>query len=248
MCLIVIPARYASSRFPGKPLVLINDKPMVINVYERALKSKFASKVIIATDDNRIFNCAKKFKANVEMTSSNIKSGSDRVYQIAKRYDFDIIVNLQGDEPFIDPNIIDNAILTLKKDTLSDISTPVKSISNMEDIQNPNIVKAVFNSDNYAIYFSRSPIPFHREHNKDKNSCYYHKHIGIYCYRKSALEKFVKLPVSNLEQIESLEQLRAIEAGMKIKIFLTDYESMGIDTPEDLEQVKKLHYFQTTFE
>jgi len=234
MALIVIPARYGSKRFPGKPLVKIHGKEMVLHVYERALKSKFAREVIIATDDDRIFSCAKNYGAKVEMTAKDIKSGTDRVWEVAKKLNYRIVVNLQGDEPFIDPSVIDDAILTLKNSKDADISTPVKPINEEKEIKDPNIVKVVFNGSYYAIYFSRSPIPYYRE---KKGEIKYYKHIGLYCFKREALQKFVNLPQSNLEKIEKLEQLRAIENGLKIKIFITDYNSISVDTPEDLKKI-----------
>ncbi len=239
MCLIVIPARYASTRFPGKPLVKINGKPMVIHVYQRALKSKLAKKVIIATDDRRIFQCAEQFNAEVEITDSGLKSGTDRVFQVAKNYDFNIIVNVQGDEPFIEPNVIDEAITALQ-DSTAHITTPVKKITDRDEISNPNVVKVVFDKNKFALYFSRSPVPYCRD---GQDEYVFYKHIGLYCYTKNSLEKFVNLQQSHLEKAENLEQLRALENGMKIKIFVTDYESMGIDTPSDLEKIKTLTSF-----
>ncbi len=240
MALIVIPARYGSTRFPGKPLIKINGKEMVLHVYDRAKEVKNASNVIIATDDFRIYECAKKYNANVELTDKNIKSGTDRVWEVAKNKNYEIIVNLQGDEPFIDPKIVDKSIEVLKNDKFADISTPIKLIEHLDEIKNPNVVKVVFNEKNYAIYFSRAPIPFYRDNSCKKK---YYKHIGLYCFKKKSLEKFVKLPQSKLELIEKLEQLRAIEAGMKIKIFTTNYESISIDTPEDLEKIKNQEIF-----
>ena len=235
MALIVIPARYSSSRFPGKPLALIDDLPMVVRVYNQAIKCKNADKVIIATDDERIFNCVKDYNCNVEMTNTNHKSGTDRVAEVALRYDFDIIVNVQGDEPFISPIVIDTSIEILKNNFNADISTPVKKITDENEIDNSNVVKVVFSEDNYALYFSRSSIPFHRENNAEKN---FYKHIGLYAFKKDSLQKFVNLKESRLEKIEKLEQLRALENNLKIKVFETDYESIGIDTPEDLENLK----------
>jgi len=237
MSLIVIPARYGSTRFPGKPLVKINGKEMVLHVYDRAKMVKNALEVIIATDDIRIYDCAKKYGAKVEMTSSDIKSGTDRVWEVAKNKSYEIIVNLQGDEPFIDTNVIEQTIEVLENDNEVDISTPVTKIKNIEEVNDPNIVKVVFNDKNYAIYFSRASIPFYRDANIDKR---YYKHIGLYCFRKESLKRFVELPQSKLEKIEKLEQLRAIEADMKIKVFKTDYDSISIDTPSDLEKLKNL--------
>jgi len=238
MSIIIIPARYESSRFPGKPLALINNKPMVIHVYERAIHSKLAQKCIIATDDERIFDCAKKFNANVIMTSKHHKSGTDRVYEVAEKFNYDIIINLQGDEPLINPDLIDSTIETLENDKQADIATPITPINNKEDIENPNIVKVVFNKNNYALYFSRSKIPFVREEHYNKVT--YYKHIGLYGYRKRALERFVNLEESNLEKLEKLEQLRALENNIKIKIFITNYNSIGVDTPSDLKKIIEL--------
>ncbi len=239
MNLIVIPARYGSTRFPGKPLVKINGKEMILHVYERARKVKNADKVIIATDDERIYNVARKYGAEVEMTDINIKSGTDRVWQVVKNKNFEIVVNLQGDEPFINPELIKLAILELENNRDIDISTPITKIEDLNEVHNPNVVKVVFNSEKIAIYFSRSPIPYYRDDNSKK---IYFKHIGLYCFRKSSLEKFVHLPQSNLEIIEKLEQLRAIENGLKIKVFETDYEGLAIDTPSDLEKIKNLTF------
>ena len=240
MCVIIIPARFGSTRFPGKPLVKINGREMILNVYDRAKEVKNVKKVIVATDDKRIYNCVKSYGGEVEMTSSNIPSGTDRVWEVAKNLDYEIIVNLQGDEPFIKPEIIEKGIELLKNNEKIDISTPMKKIKDNNEVNNPNVVKVVFNSKNIAIYFSRSPIPFYKDDNFEKK---YFKHIGLYCFRKKSLNKFVNLPQSNLEKIEKLEQLRAIESGMKIKVYETDYESIAIDTPSDLEKIKNLKVF-----
>lgn len=237
MALIVIPARYSSSRFPGKPLVEINGLPMVVRVYRQAIKSELGKKVIIATDDLRIFEIAKKFKCNVEMTSEKHRSGTDRVSEIAIKNKFEIVVNLQGDEPFIEPDVIDGAIEVLKKDSGADISTPIKKIENGAEIDDENVVKVVFNEKNFALYFSRAPIPFYRDNTEQS----YYKHIGLYAFRKNSLEKFVRLKQSKLEKIEKLEQLRALENNMKIKVFQTSYNSISIDTPEDLEKLMQVH-------
>ncbi len=235
MALVVIPARFNSSRFPGKPLALIENIPMVIRVYKQASLSKLAEKVIIATDDKRIFECALEYNCNVEMTLDTHESGTDRIAEVALKYDYNIVVNVQGDEPFIEPEIIDESIKQLQNDLNADIVTPIKKIKNINEVDNPNIVKVVFDNFMYAIYFSRSIIPHYREKINKKN---YFKHIGLYAFRKDALEKFINLPKSNLENIEKLEQLRAIENQMKIKVFITEYESIGIDTPEDLKNIK----------
>ena len=237
MNLIVIPARYGSTRFPGKPLVKINGKEMILHVYDRAKKVKNAHRVIIATDNEQIYNVAKKYGAEVEMTDVDIKSGTDRVWEVAKNKNFEIVVNLQGDEPFIKPDIINLAILELENNKDIDISTPITKINDLKEVHDPNVVKVVFNKEKIAIYFSRSPIPYYRDENSEKN---FFKHIGLYCFRKSSLGKFVNFPQSNLEKIEKLEQLRAIENGLKIKVYETNYCGVAIDTPSDLEKIKNL--------
>ncbi len=235
MALIVIPARYDSTRFPGKPLTLIEGLPMVVKVYNQAIRCKLADNVVIATDDERIFNSAQKFNCNVTMTSSLHKSGTDRVAEAASKFDSQIIVNLQGDEPFISPELIDQGIKILQDDISADISTPVKLISNQDEIENRNVVKVVFGKSNYALYFSRSAIPYFRETNIEK---LFYKHIGLYIFRKESLNKFIKFEESYLEKVEKLEQLRALENHLKIKIYKTDYESIAIDTPDDLKRLK----------
>ncbi len=240
MNLIVIPARYGSTRFPGKPLVKINGKEMILHVYDRAKKVKNAHRVIIATDNEQIYNVAKKYGAEVEMTDVNIKSGTDRVWEVVKNKNFEIVVNLQGDEPFIKPDIINRAILELENNKDIDISTPITKINDLKEIHDPNIVKVVFNKEKIAIYFSRSPIPYYRDENSEK---IFFKHIGLYCFRKSSLGKFVNFPQSDLEKIEKLEQLRAIENGLKIKVYEANYYGVAIDTPSDLEKIKNLTSF-----
>lgn len=245
----VIPARYGSLRFPGKPLALIKDKPLVQHVYEKAKASKLITEVFVATDDIRIFNTVKHFGGNAIMTSSKHPSGTDRIFEavdklIKEGYSLSensIIINLQGDEPFIKVEMI-NQLVRLMKKGKNYIGTLVKQIEDEKDFQNPNIVKVVFNKKGYALYFSRSPIPFNRERfitGLAQNQFMY-KHIGIYGYTVKTLKKFVSLPQSALEKIESLEQLRALENGIKIKVSITEYDSFGIDTPDDLKTAEKL--------
>lgn len=233
---IVIPARYASTRLPGKPLLKVNNKPIIQYVYEAAKKSKLASCAIVATDDNRIYEAVKAFNGECEMTSANHQCGSDRIAEVANKHnEFDYILNLQGDEPQITPEVIDLAITALIKEDNTDISTLVREITSKEQIENPNCVKCVFDNNFNALYFSRCPIPYER--NKDKSS--YYAHIGIYGYKKSSLIKMTQLKQSNLELQESLEQLRALQNGMKIKVAITDLNPTGIDTIEDYEKFKK---------
>lgn len=233
---IVIPARYGSSRLPAKPLLLVNNKPIIQYVYEAAKKSQLASCVIVATDDERIKEAVEAFGGVCEMTNSNHQSGSDRIAEIASRYDFGYILNLQGDEPQITPEVIDLAIDTLIKDDSVDISTLVREITDEEQINNPNCVKCVFDNNYNAMYFSRCPIPYKRNESQSP----YYAHIGIYGYKKESLMKMTQLLQTNLEKQESLEQLRALQNGMKIKVAITSLNPTGIDTVEDYEKFKKI--------
>ena len=237
----VIPARYASSRFPGKPLVDIQGKTMIQRVYEQAMKAKSLSKVIVATDDERIFNHVKSFKGEVMMTSDVHQSGTDRCAEVINQLSseaFDAVVNIQGDEPFINPSQIDSVVEVLKKEQFM-IATLVKRVHTEGVIHNPNIVKAVFSSEGKALYFSRSPIPYLRNIPTDEwlSKGEFYKHIGLYAYKSSVLKEIALLPPSRLEQLESLEQLRWLENGYAIGIAETDLETIGIDTPEDLLKV-----------
>jgi len=234
---IIIPARYASTRLPGKPLIEVGGKTIIQWVYEKALASKFASKTIVATDDQRIFDAVKSFGGEVAMTRTDHQSGSDRIFEVMTQYpEITLAVNVQGDEPLITPESIDSSIKALLEDESADISTLIRKIDNEEEFQNPNVVKVVFDNAQNALYFSRSPIPYHRNTGKASN----YAHIGLYAYRRAALEKMTKLPQSSLELAESLEQLRALQNGMKIKTSIVDYKPIGIDTPDDVEEFKKL--------
>jgi len=233
---IIIPARYASTRLPGKPLIEVNGKTIIQWVYEKAQDSKLADKVIVATDDTRIFDAVVAFGGEVMMTSTKHNSGSDRIFEIlSANPEIEIAVNVQGDEPLITPESIDEAINALLSDQKADISTLIREISDEEEISNPNVVKVVVDNNQNALYFSRSPIPFQRNKNESKT----YAHIGLYAYRKEALAKMTSLPQSSLELAESLEQLRALQNGMKIKTKIVDYNPIGIDTPEDVEKFKK---------
>lgn len=234
---IIIPARYASTRLEGKPLLKVKNKPIIQYVYEAAKKSKLADSVIVATDDIRIKEAVESFNGICEMTDSNHQSGSDRIAQVAKNHpEFDYVLNLQGDEPQITPEVIDLAISTLINDKEADISTLVREIKNEEQINNPNCVKCVIDNNNFALYFSRCPIPYAR----NKNEAPYLAHIGIYGYKKDSLIKMTQLKQADIEKQESLEQLRALKNGLKIKVALTDLNPTGIDTKEDYEKFKKL--------
>ncbi|ACI20451.1 MULTISPECIES: 3-deoxy-manno-octulosonate cytidylyltransferase [Thermodesulfovibrio] len=244
----VIPARYGSTRFPGKPLAFLKNKPIIQHVYERAKSSKMIDEVFVATDDSRILHTVESFGGKAIMTSSKHPSGTDRIAEAVDKLlqegynlqESSIVINLQGDEPLIKKEMIDQLIDLMKNENDS-IGTLAKRIEKEDDFFNPNIVKVVFDKNGYALYFSRSPIPFDREKfikGFSKNNFMY-KHIGIYGYNVRILKNFVGLPMSRLEEIESLEQLRALENGIKIKVGLTEYDSFGIDTPEDLEVAEK---------
>ncbi len=237
----IIPARYASTRFPGKPLVDINGKTMIRRVYEQCVKTPELDEVLVATDDQRIHDHVLSFGGRSVMTREEHPSGTDRCAEALQLAGagFDIAVNIQGDEPFIDPAQISAVIQPFIQQPDTQIATLVRSITAPEDIGNPNMVKVVFDQLNQALYFSRSPIPYDRNRKPGEwpaNGQYYH-HIGLYAFRQSVLLALTKLPPGRLEKIESLEQLRWLEAGWKIHVSLTDLESRGIDTPEDLERV-----------
>lgn len=234
---VIIPARYGSTRLEGKPLLKANNKPIIQWVWEKASNCSLADRVIVATDDERIFDACKAFGAEVEMTSDRHKSGSDRIAEVAERHpEIAYIVNLQGDEPLIEKSNIEFVIKGIKEDKNADISTLVRKITDEKDINNPNLVKCVFDINYYAMYFSRSKIPFERGNNKGE----FYGHLGIYGYKREALFKMTKLPQSMCEISESLEQLRALQNGMKIKVAVVDNVPVGIDTMEDFEHFKSM--------
>ncbi len=236
----IIPSRYASSRLPAKPLVDICGKTMVRRVYEQSAKSALLTSVVVATDDARIESAVREFGGNVQMTPVDIQSGSDRIALVAKNLNADIVVNIQGDEPLIDPLLIDQTISALIDDPNSVVATAVKRTSSHQDIFNPNVVKAVLDKNNYALYFSRSPVPHVRDAKKDEdwyNGTVFYKHFGIYVYRAEFLQHYTTLKPSPLENAEKLEQLRILENGYRIKCVITEYESHPVDTPEDLQKV-----------
>lgn len=229
---IIIPARYSSTRLKGKLLMEVGNKPIIQWVWEAAKKSKLADEVIIATDSELILNKALEFGAKAEMTSSEHKSGSDRICEVAKRHEeFKYILNMQGDEPQITPEVIDLAISALKEGNC-DISTLVRQITDPEQINDPNCVKCVFDNDFKALYFSRCPIPYPRNPQEAK----YYAHIGIYGYKRESLLKMTSLEQSDIEKAESLEQLRALKNSMTIKVALTKLNPIGIDTQQDLDK------------
>ena len=234
---IIIPARYNSKRLQGKPLIKVCDKPIIQWVWERAIQVKSADRVIIATDNQQIYDCAKSFGAEIEMTSENHKCGSDRIVEVAEKYpDIEYIINLQGDEPMINTDCVEEVIRLIKEDKNADISTLLAELNEDDDLDDPNMVKCVKDINGYAMYFSRSKIPYERNIGIAK----FYKHIGIYGYKRESLFKMTKFPQPEIEQAESLEQLRALYNGMKIKTAVVKYNSIGIDTIEDLNSFKKL--------
>lgn len=239
----IIPARFASTRLPGKPLVDICGKTMLQRVYEQAQQSALLSQVIIATDDERIINEAKKFHAEAVMTPADIQSGSDRIALAAKKIPADIVVNIQGDEPLIDPKLIDQTIQALRDDSQAVVSTAIKQTTLPQEIFNSSVVKVVVDNNMYALYFSRSPIPHNRDAKSDADwirGTTFYKHFGIYVYRAEFLQKYTTLPPSKLEIAEKLEQLRILEHGFKIKCVVTEYESVPVDTADDVQKVIQL--------
>ena len=232
---IIIPARYESSRLKGKPLIEVGGKPIIQWVFEKAVKATLADRVIIATDNEQIYETSLMFGAEAEMTLDTHNSGSDRIAEVAERHpEIGYIINLQGDEPMINPETIDIVIKLLKDDSNVDISTLVREIQDEKEINDPNLVKCVFDNNGYAMYFSRSKIPYERNVGYSK----FYGHIGLYGYKRDALFRMTGANQSSLELSESLEQLRALQMGMKIKVSVVEDSSIGIDTIEDLNNFK----------
>jgi 3-deoxy-manno-octulosonate cytidylyltransferase (CMP-KDO synthetase) len=233
---IIIPARYESTRLKGKPLIKVKNKPIIQWVWEKAVMANLADRVIIATDSEQIFNAAEEFGAEAEMTLDTHTSGSDRIAEVVERHpEFSYIVNLQGDEPLITPESIDSVIKGVKEDG-ADISTLIRVLDSKKEIESPNCVKCVIDNKGYALYFSRSKIPYERNQGFVK----IYGHLGIYGYKRDALIKITNLEQSPLELAESLEQLRALQSGMKIKTFVVDFIPVGIDTLDDLAQFEEI--------
>jgi 3-deoxy-manno-octulosonate cytidylyltransferase (CMP-KDO synthetase) len=237
----IIPARYASTRFPGKPLALIAGKPLIQHVVEGCQKSRVLSEVIVATDDTRIWEVAQSF-CRAEMTATDHPSGSDRIAEVASRCECDAVVNIQGDEPLIDAAVVDAVARALAE---SEMSTAAAIITNQEEYDNPNVVKVVVNAAGQALYFSRRAIPYVREAasrpvSEQLAAFPFLKHVGIYGYRRDDLLRLVKFPVSPLEQAEKLEQLRALENGLRIAVVKVDYEGVGVDVPADVPRVERM--------
>jgi len=237
----IIPARYASTRFPGKPLALIAGKPLIQWVVERCQQAKSLSEVIVATDDTRIWEVAQGF-CRAEMTVPDHPSGTDRIAEVAARCECDAVVNIQGDEPLIDPAVIDAVAGALKDELMSTAAVPIRSA---EEYDNPNVVKVVVNAAARALYFSRRTVPYLREAasrsvSEQLAAFPFLKHLGIYGYRRDTLLKLIRLPVSPLENAEKLEQLRALENGIPIAVIRTDYDSVGVDIPADVKRVEMI--------
>ena len=235
----VIPARYKSSRFEGKVIADLAGQPMIQHVWERAKKSQRLDDVLIACDDDRVARKAKAFGAKVAMTSPDHPSGSDRIAQVVSSLNVEIVVNIQGDEPLLESTVIDQLVDALQDSKDCPVATVIRMIEDKRELDNPNIVKVVVDSQGVALYFSRAVIPFDRDGNQEERIEHY-KHLGLYAYRKDFLLKFTQMPPSRLEMAEKLEQLRILEAGYKIKTIVTKFDTIGVDTPEDLKRVEKL--------
>ncbi len=241
---IVIPARYASSRFPGKPLALVHGKPMIQWVYERSARARLASHVLVATDDERIAAVVRGFGGKVVMTRADHPTGTDRLAEVAAVIESDLVVNVQGDEPLIDPAMIDQAIAPLVADPALQMGTLRSPLSGPKEFLDPNVVKVVCDREQMALYFSRAPIPYPRDHFAGLDAaweqCQAWKHIGLYVYRREFLLRYPSMPQTPLEKLESLEQLRVLEHGIGIKVAETDHLAIGVDTPDDLQRVEEI--------
>ena len=237
----VIPARYASSRLPGKPLLDIGGKPMIQWVVEGVSRASMLTRVLVATDDERVRACVEDFGGEVMMTPEDLPSGTDRVAYVARELDGEIVVNVQGDEPFIEPRAVDTLVALLMEDASASMGTLVCPLRDREDLTNPTVAKVVVDGQGYALYFSRSPIPFLRDSESQDDwisNHGYFKHVSVYGYRKDFLHRYAQHGTTPLEGAEKLEQLRALEMGCRIRVAETDYISFGVDTPEDLEKAR----------
>jgi len=237
----IIPSRFGSSRFPGKPLAMLAGKPLVAWVVEAVKKAKSLDEVLVATDDERIVAAVEKNGGRAVMTPSELPSGTDRIACAAGDFaDDDILVNIQGDEPLIDPALIDELVAKLKTDPRWSMATAVTPIKSAADLAAKTVVKVVLDRDDGALYFSRSPIPCDRDHDADLASGLYVRHLGIYAYRGEFLRRYIAEPPCDLEKTEKLEQLRALWMGAKIAVVRTDDEGVGVDTPEDAVRVERI--------
>jgi 3-deoxy-manno-octulosonate cytidylyltransferase (CMP-KDO synthetase) len=236
---VVIPSRYAARRLPGKPLVNLAGKPMVQHVYERAKRAQTIHRVLVATDDQRIFDAVQAFGGEARMTRSDHRTGTERIAEVAAHAPGDVFVNVQGDEPLIDPVSIDTAVAALLEEPPAQIATLATPIRHVPDIMDPNIVKTVVDFDSYALYFSRAPIPWVRD-TQQKIHVKYWKHLGLYVFQRDALLEYPTLPQGELEKIEQLEQLRWLENGWRIRVAEVEHDAVSVDVPEDVTRVEKL--------
>lgn len=236
---VVIPARYGSTRLPGKPLVLLAGKPMIQRVYERAKLALQANRVIVATDDERIMKAVEAFGGEARMTRTDHRTGTERVAEVAAHVEGDIFVNVQGDEPLLDPAAVDTAVSSLLEEPPASISTVATPIKTPVDIMDPNVVKTVLDFDGNALYFSRAPIPWVRD-TASKTRVRHLKHLGLYVFQREALLEYATLPQGELERIEQLEQLRWLENGWKIRVAEVEHDAVSVDVPEDVGRVEKL--------
>ncbi|MCX5700708.1 MAG: 3-deoxy-manno-octulosonate cytidylyltransferase [Candidatus Omnitrophica bacterium] len=233
----VIPARYSSTRFEGKVLAKILGKPMIQHVWERAKQAKCLDDIIIACDNESVARVAQEFGAKVVITSKDHTCGTDRISEVINPLDVKIVVNIQGDEPLIHPTMIDSVARALLEDKSLNMATLMKRIDDAQSVSDPNVVKVVVDRNNFALYFSRSAIPYFANNSEIKDPVYF-KHIGLYAYTKDFIFTYRNLPVSILEQIEKLEQLRVLDGGFRIKVIETKYDTVGVDTQSDLEKVE----------
>jgi 3-deoxy-manno-octulosonate cytidylyltransferase (CMP-KDO synthetase) len=236
---VVIPARYGSTRLPGKPLVMLAGKPMIQRVYERAKLAKQANQVIVATDDERIVKAVQEFGGDARMTRTDHRTGTERVAEVAAHVEGDIFVNVQGDEPLLEPAAVDMAVTSLLEEPMASISTVATPIKTPGDIMDPNVVKTVLDFDGNALYFSRAPIPWVRD-TASKTLVRHLKHLGLYVFQREALLEYATLPQGELERIEQLEQLRWMENGWKIRVAEVEHDAVSVDVPEDVARVEKL--------
>jgi 3-deoxy-manno-octulosonate cytidylyltransferase (CMP-KDO synthetase) len=237
--LVVIPARHASSRFPGKPLAVIAGKPMIQHVVERVRIAKLPSRIVVATEDQRIKDAVEKFGAEAILTRHDHRTGTDRVAEVAAHLPAEIYINVQGDEPLINPGTVDAVAAAMAEDESIQLATPCSAITHQNEIMDPNVVKVVQDFDANALYFSRAPIPWVRDTGA-KVAASHCKHIGLYGYRRAALLEYPTLPPGELERIEQLEQLRWLENGFRIHMVETEYDAVSVDVPADVERVEKL--------
>ncbi len=236
---VVIPSRYAATRLPGKPLVNLAGKPLVQRVYEQAKLAQTVHRVLVATDDRRIVEAVQSFGGEVRMTRSDHRTGTERIAEVAAHEPGDVFINVQGDEPLIDPVAIDTAVAALLEDPPAQIATVATSIRHVPDIMDPNVVKTVLDFDSNALYFSRAPVPWVRD-TQQKVHVKYWKHLGLYVFQRDALLEYPTLPQGELEKIEQLEQLRWLENGWKIRVAEVEHDAVSVDVPEDVARVEKL--------